>query len=195
MNEIFSEEYVEGYMDTVCPAGGGSGSGDNGNSGGSRYGKIKGYGYATERCVCYTDGTGCDCDEQDEQTAILNMATYGPATVCLEASLWQDYAGGIITSAIGCGSAFLDLNHCVQAVGYAFYNVNDGGGGGEEEEAEQGSQSGSQDNHDSGDSEEIEGYWIICNQWSSNWGMNGYVYVAMGENTCGVLNDMTQAYF
>ena len=25
-------------------------------------------------------------------------------------------------------------------------------------------------------------------------GMNGYAWVAMGENTCGVLNDMTQAF-
>jgi len=24
--------------------------------------------------------------------------------------------------------------------------------------------------------------------------MNGYAYVAMGENTCGILNDMTQVY-
>jgi hypothetical protein len=35
---------------------------------------------------------------------------------------------------------------------------------------------------------------IIRNQWSSYWGYNGYIYVAMGENTCGVLNDMTQVY-
>jgi hypothetical protein len=25
--------------------------------------------------------------------------------------------------------------------------------------------------------------------------MNGYAYVAMGSNTCGVLNDMTQVFF
>ena len=35
---------------------------------------------------------------------------------------------------------------------------------------------------------------IIRNQWSDYWGYSGYIYVAMGENTCGVLNDMTQVY-
>ena len=39
-----------------------------------------------------------------------------------------------------------------------------------------------------------EGYWIVKNQWSTYWGMSGYAYVAMGDNTCGILNDMTQVY-
>ena len=42
-----------------------------------RYGNIKGYGYATDRCLCYTDGSGCDCDDQDEDLAVRNLATYG----------------------------------------------------------------------------------------------------------------------
>lgn len=192
---IYSQEYVETYMGAVCPNGnGGSGSGsgdqDDDGSASARYGKVKGYGYSTERCLCYTDGTGCDCDEQNEAVAIANVATYGPATVCVEASLWQDYGGGIMTSSVGCSSGFLDMNHCVQAVGYAFYDTNtDGEGGG----GEDGSGSGSSDGGSQDDSNR-EGYWIIRNQWSSSWGMNGYAYVAMGENTCGVLNDMTQVY-
>lgn len=67
---------------------------------------MQGYGYATERCVCYTDGSGCDCDDQDEQKAVLNIASYGPAAVCLEASLWQSYEGG---------SKYLDL-FCHEAI-------------------------------------------------------------------------------
>jgi len=185
-SDYLSSDDLEYYFQNTCPNGRGSGSGD-GDGGGSRYGNIKGYGYATERCVCYTDGTGCDCDEQNEMVALQNVATYGPATVCLEASLWQDYAGGIITSSLGCGSGFLDMNHCVQAVGYAFYDVND-----QEDYDEDGSNS--KDSGGSKDDGSREGYWIIRNQWSSNWGMNGYAYVAMGENTCGVLNDMTVAY-
>lgn len=54
----------------------------------------QGYGYATDRCICYTDGSGCDCNDQDEKKAVLNIASYGPAAVCLEASLWQSYEGG-----------------------------------------------------------------------------------------------------
>ena len=184
----WTEETINSYREQVCPAGSYGDSNDaeydyNGSqnqnygdySSQGRYGNIKGFGYATERCVCYSDGSGCDCDDQNEETAIGNLASYGPAVVCVDASLWQDYNGGIITSEVGCGSTFFDSNHCVQAVGYAFSDESDSDG------------EGSQD-------EKRNGYWIIRNQWGSSWGMNGYAYVAMGENTCGVLNDMTQAY-
>ena len=62
---------------------------------------------------------------------------------------------------------------------------------------DQGGGSNSGDNNGgsgSGDNGKRQGYWIVRNQWSSYWGMSGYAYVAMGENTCGILNDMIQAY-
>jgi C1A family cysteine protease len=202
-SDYYDEETVESYREQVCPADGDSGSGsgsndnywedgvENGNYGDyssqGRYGNIKGYGYATDRCLCYTDGSGCQCDDQDEDTAVANIATYGPAVVCLEASTWQDYYGGVMTSEIGCGQEFLDMNHCVQVVGYAFTDGDDGS-----EDDQSGSASGS--NSGSGDSNGREGYWIVRNQWGESWGMNGYAYVSMGENTCGILNDMTIAY-
>eukprot|EP00579_Thalassiosira_antarctica_P009558 CAMPEP_0201910366 /NCGR_PEP_ID=MMETSP0903-20130614/1764_1 /ASSEMBLY_ACC=CAM_ASM_000552 /TAXON_ID=420261 /ORGANISM="Thalassiosira antarctica, Strain CCMP982" /LENGTH=1191 /DNA_ID=CAMNT_0048444987 /DNA_START=94 /DNA_END=3669 /DNA_ORIENTATION=- len=209
-----ASEYEMGtYFAGTCPAGvreggeeDGSGSQKSGDTSQyydvsyvetTRYGHVKGYGYATDRCICYTDGSGCDCEEQDEKTAVLNVASYGPTAVCLEASLWQDYEGGIMTTAIGCSSSFLDMNHCVQVVGYAFTDGSSGGddGDGSNDNGNSGSGSGSNDNKSgSGDDSEREGYWIVKNQWSSYWGMNGYAYVAMGENTCGILNDMTQVY-
>jgi len=88
------------------------------------------------------------------------------------------------------------MNHCVQVVGYAFTtasncnNEDDEGCGSNDEESGSNSNSGS----GSGDSQDREGYWIVRNQWGENWGMNGYAYVSMGTNTCGVLNDMTIAY-
>jgi C1A family cysteine protease len=84
------------------------------------------------------------------------------------------------------------MNHCVQVVGYAFTD-----GSGDDEDDEDGdNNSGSSNSGDnaSRDNASREGYWIVRNQWGSYWGMSGYAYVAMGENTCGVLNDMTQAY-
>jgi C1A family cysteine protease len=87
-----------------------------------------------------------------------------------------------MTSDTGCGSAFLDMNHCVQVVGYAFTTSSNNG------------DDGSRDNGGSRDGGKREGYWIVKNQWSNYWGMNGYAYLAMGENTCGILNDMTQVY-
>ena len=124
-SEEVSEYDMSNYFAQICPAGSRegegdslSGSGDAKNSGadsGTRYGKIKGYGYATDRCICYSDGTGCDCDQQNEKTAVLNIASYGPAAVCLEASEWADYSGGIITSdSVGCSAGFQDMNHCVE---------------------------------------------------------------------------------
>jgi len=190
------------YLYSQCPNYGGSqsGSGDEGGAGDeaayysagdaisySRYAAIEGYGYATDKCLCYTDGTGCDCDEQNEGLAIRNIASYGPAVICLDASTWQSYAGGILTTESGCQSGFMDMNHCVQVVGYAFVDESDAEGGGDEQN--------SQEESESRDESRRSGYWIVRNQWSNSWGMSGYIYVAMGDNTCGILNDMTQAYF
>jgi len=34
-------------------------------------------------------------------------------------------------------------------------------------------------------------YWIVRNSWSSTWGEEGYIYLEMAENTCGVADDAT----
>ena len=169
-----SEYEMGSYFAQQCPAGAregdGGGSGSGSRDGGNyqydstyvevaRYGNVKGYGYATDRCICYTDGSGCDCYDQDEKTAVLNVASYGPAAVCLEASTWQDYEGGIMTDDIGCSKSFLDMNHCVEVVGYAFTD----GSSNEDGNNESGSGSGSNDRN-SGSSDQREGYWIVKNQ-------------------------------
>jgi hypothetical protein len=189
-SDDLTDQDVNVYKQQICP--------NNNGATSSRYGKIKGYGYATKRCVCYTDGSGCDCDSQNEGMAVRNVATYGPAVVCVDASAWKEYTGGVISSASGCSQKFMDVNHCVQVVGYAY--------AGDSDENQKDDQRGShdnnnKDNHKSGDenndgddSGKRQGYWIVRNQWSKYWGYNGYAFVAMGENTCGILNDMIQVY-
>mmetsp|Transcript_84331 Transcript_84331/g.239634 ORF Transcript_84331/g.239634 Transcript_84331/m.239634 type:complete len:271 (-) Transcript_84331:120-932(-) len=31
-------------------------------------------------------------------------------------------------------------------------------------------------------------YWIVRNSWSSSWGEDGFIYLKMGDNTCGLAN-------
>jgi C1A family cysteine protease len=52
----------------------------------------------------------------DETTLQKNLLGYGPLSICLDASNWQDYQSGVLT-AWEC--AWVDiLDHCVQLVGY-----------------------------------------------------------------------------
>jgi len=36
-----------------------------------------------------------------------------------------------------------------------------------------------------------DGYWIVRNSWNTDWGVDGYIYLAYGTNTCGVADDAT----
>jgi len=34
-------------------------------------------------------------------------------------------------------------------------------------------------------------YWIIRNSWNTNWGIEGYIHVAIGSNLCGIADEAT----
>ncbi|CAE7921300.1 PEPKR2 [Symbiodinium sp. KB8] len=82
-----------------------------------------------------------------------------PISVCVNAGVWNDYTGGVL-SAAACGpmgAAYQD--HCVMAVGF--------------------------------NATAPKPYWIVRNSWASTWGMQGYIYLEMAKNTCGVADDAT----
>jgi len=90
---------------------------------------------------------------QDLDEAVMQQFTFdkGPPSVCVDASSWYSYTGGVLTSAT-CGT---DIDHCVQIVGWTVMNgVN---------------------------------AWLVRNSWGTEWGpYGGYLYVAIGQNACGI---------
>jgi len=78
----------------------------NGNTGTCQYDssdvvvQISGFKYATQ-----------SANETQMRVALL---AHGPLSICVDASTWQNYQGGVITH--GCGD---DLDHCVQIVGFS----------------------------------------------------------------------------
>jgi len=34
-------------------------------------------------------------------------------------------------------------------------------------------------------------YWIVRNSWGTRWGINGYIYLSMFQNTCGMTEEST----
>jgi C1A family cysteine protease len=73
----------------------------------------------------------------------------GPVSVCVDASSWQYYTGGILTS---CGN---QVDHAVQLVGYQNYG-------------------------------ESGAYWIVRNSWGQDWGINGFIWLEIGEDLCSI---------
>jgi len=94
----------------------------------------------------------------NEKTLQQNLVSWGPLSVCVDASNWQDYSSGVMTWE-DCAYVNL-LDHCVQLVGY-------------------------QTNSTSGD------YWIVRNSWASDWGVDGYIWLQMWSDTCGIAHDAT----
>merc|ERR1711937_715801 len=75
------------------------------------YAKVTGYSYATPAC---TSGA-CANQDLDKLAAALEET---PVSVCVNAGAWNDYTGGVMTSA-QCGSMAADYqDHCVMATGF-----------------------------------------------------------------------------
>merc|ERR1712048_516649 len=116
------------------------------------YAQVTGYSYAVPPC---TEGS---CDKQDLK-GLANALEESPLSVCVNAGMWNDYNGGVMSSA-ACGPMGADYqDHCVMAVGF--------------------------------NSTAPTPYWIVRNSWASTWGEQGYIYLEMAKNTCGLADDAT----
>merc|ERR1712060_261490 len=116
------------------------------------YAQVSGYSYATPPCT-----SGSCANQNLKQFAAALEQT--PLSVCVNAGVWNDYTGGVLTSA-ACGSMGADSqDHCVMAVGF--------------------------------NSTAPTPYWIVRNSWATTWGEEGYIYLEMAKNTCGLADDAT----
>jgi len=96
---------------------------------------------------------------QSQDEGAMQSFTYsnGPPSVCVDASSWDSYNGGVYTSS-NCGT---QLDHCVQIVGW--------------------------------DVQQGMNVWVVRNSWGTSWGYSGYLYVAMGQDACGIAQECTSA--
>jgi len=116
------------------------------------YAQITGYSYAVAPC---TEG---ECKSQNLK-GLAAALERGPLSVCVNAGVWNDYTGGVLT-AKACGSMGADdQDHCVMAVGF--------------------------------NTTAPTPYWIVRNSWATTWGEEGYIYLEMAKNTCGLADDAT----
>jgi len=103
-----------------------------------------------------------NCNNQDEEGLAASLETYGPHVVCVNASPWQYYTGGVLSADVcntDYGNGRRVLNHAVILTGFDMTGST------------------------------VGDYWSIKNSWSTSWGDNGYIHLEMGSNTCGVMND------
>jgi len=98
----------------------------------------------------------------NETEMLEKLYITGPLSICVDATTWQFYFGGIIEHL--CSSAPDDLDHCVMITGYGqrldWLDRN-------------------------------TPVWNIRNSWGSDWGYDGYLYVERGYNLCGVADEVT----
>merc|ERR1712010_57896 len=116
------------------------------------YAQVTGYKYAVPPC---TSGA---CTSQDLK-GFAEALEETPLSICVNAGTWNDYTGGVMTSA-ACGPmGAMYQDPCVMAVGF--------------------------------NTQAPTPYWIVRNSWATTWGEQGYIYLEMAKNTCGLADDAT----
>jgi len=86
----------------------------------------------------------------DESDMLLWLVGNAPISICLDASQWSYYTGGVVLSS----ECAQQTDHCVLLSGY---NMNNN-----------------------------PPYWNVRNSWGTDWGMQGFIFLQYGANTCGM---------
>ncbi|XP_013378359.1 PREDICTED: cathepsin O isoform X3 [Chinchilla lanigera] len=124
-------------------------------------------------------------DQEDAMAQALLLS--GPLVVIVDAVSWQDYLGGVIQHHCSSGKA----NHAVLVTGFDQTELLDLQKPNLRPEAvcPQVARvctslclSGSTP------------YWIVRNSWGSSWGAEGYAYVKMRNNTCGIADSVSAVF-
>lgn len=117
--------------------------------------------FTSTKAVAKLSGTTVDIpvDETALQSALVKN---GPITVAMHVTdNFMNYASGVFTDTT-CKSDLYSLNHEMTVVGYGV----------------------------SADTASfLTPYWIVRNQWTTQWGVNGYAYVKRGVNMCGIATE------
>jgi len=95
--------------------------------------------------------------DNSESTFQENLASWGPLSICVDASRWQDYQSGVM--AWWQCAIIPILDHCVQATGF--------------------------------DTTASTPYYVVRNSWGFDWGIQGYIWLEMNKDTCGLTHETT----
>jgi len=108
---------------------------------------IKGWAYVTK-----------NSNETEMQVALVQQ---GPLSICVDATSWQFYIEGVVTSNEICENS---LDHCVMITGFQAYEDWIWG---------------------------TYNVWNVRNSWGADWGLDGYILVERGYDICGIADVAT----
>jgi len=74
------------------------------------YATVSGYSYATPACTL-------SCNNQNTTLLALNLATYGPVSIDVNAAVWSDYTSGVLTQS-ACG-AYGVISKLLSSISYS----------------------------------------------------------------------------
>lgn len=101
-----------------------------------------------------------DGSTSSESTLAAQVASNGPFSIAVAADTWQHWQSGAYVMTGGCTG---DVDHAVSIVGFDTTATDSSGN--------------------------PLPYWIVRNQWGTDWGYNGYILLKMDLNLCQLLTE------